>query len=81
MYLTVQLDLRGMKTSSGVSLDTNHQVHRYILDEAKVGLVPFPYFGASETSNWYRLSVGTCHAGDVEEIISSLEKALSRLRS
>ena len=81
MYLTVQLDLLGMKTSSGVSLDTNHQVHRYILDEAKVGLVPFPYFGATETSNWYRLSVGTCHAGEVEEIISSLEKALSKLSS
>ncbi len=79
IYLTVQLDLRGKKTASNERLNSNHAVHRYILEEAKVGLVPFHYFGASEESNWYRLSVGTCSLEEVPEIIASLEKALSGL--
>jgi len=81
MYLTVQLDLKGLKTAGGEVLDTNHAVHRYILDEAKVGLVPFSYFGASEESSWYRLSVGTCRLQDVEVIMSNLQAALSMLKS
>ncbi len=81
MYLTVQLDLKGLITADGKVLDTNHAVHRYILDEAKVGLVPFSYFGASEESSWYRLSVGTCRLQDVEVIMSNLQAAISKLRT
>lgn len=79
MYLTVELDLVGKKTDDGVELQNSSEVHRYVLDEAKVGLVPFSYFGASEDSNWYRLSVGTCRLAEVPEIIASLEKALAKL--
>jgi aspartate aminotransferase len=79
LYLTVQLDLVGKNTQSGILLDSNAAVHKYILDEAKVGLVPFPYFGASEESNWYRLSVGTCRLEDVEGAMSNLEQAHSKL--
>ena len=79
IYLTVQLDLRGMKRPDGKVLSTNHHVHRYILDEAKVGLVPMSYFGASPESSWYRLSVGTCRMEEVEVIISALEEALRKL--
>ena len=80
MYLTVKLDLKGKTTADGKQLDSQSAVHRYILDEAKVGLVPFSYFGASENSPWYRLSVGTCRLPEVEEIISSLGEALRKLR-
>lgn len=79
MYLTVKFDLLGAVTPSGKTLDTNHAVHRYILDEAKVGLVPFSYFGASKNSPWYRLSVGTCRLDEVEKVLNNLEAALQRL--
>lgn len=79
IYLTVQLDLRGQRKPGGELLATNPEVHRYILDDAKVGLVPMSYFGASEESSWYRLSVGTCRMEEVEVIISALEGALGRL--
>jgi len=79
IYLTVNLDLRGTATPDGQRLTTNQDVHRYLLDEAKIGLVPMSYFGASEESSWYRLSVGTCRMDEVEIIISQLEKSLSRL--
>ena len=80
IYLTVQLELAGSVTEDGTVLETNHQVHRYILDEAKVGLVPFGYFGASEDSTWYRLSVGTCRLEEVELIMTNLENALEKLK-
>lgn len=79
IYLTVQMDLKGAKTASGQVLESNAAVHRYILDEAKVGILPFSYFGTSEESNWYRLSVGTCKLEEVEEIMSNLETALGKL--
>ncbi|RMF61431.1 MAG: aminotransferase class I/II-fold pyridoxal phosphate-dependent enzyme [Calditrichaeota bacterium] len=80
MYLTVQLDLVGATTSDGTRLESNEAVHRYILDEAKIGLVPFSYFGASRESNWYRLSVGTCALEEVSEILTNLENALNKLQ-
>ncbi len=80
IYLTVKLDLVGARTAEGQTLSTNAEVHRYILNEARVGLVPFSYFGASPESPWYRLSVGTCRLEEVEVIMSSLEAALERLQ-
>ncbi|MGZ3866551.1 MAG: pyridoxal phosphate-dependent aminotransferase [Bacteroidia bacterium] len=79
LYLTIQFALHGMKTADGKVLQTTKDVTKYILDEAKVAVVPFYAFGASEDSNWYRLSVGTCKAEDIEGVISNLRAALKKL--
>ncbi len=79
MYLTVQFDLVGKTTADGRRLNTSNDVHRYILDEAKVGFVPFSYFGASEDSTWYRLAVGTCTVDQIDDIMDSIEAALKKL--
>lgn len=79
IYLTIQFALHGMKTADGKVLGTTKDVTKYILDEAKVAVVPFYAFGASENSSWYRLSVGTCQAEDVEGVISNLRAALKKL--
>lgn len=79
IYLTVQFALHGQKTAEGKILNTTSEVTKYILDEAKVAIVPFYAFGASTDSSWYRLSVGTCRLEDVQGVIDSLRKALSKL--
>lgn len=79
IYLTVQFALHGQKTADGKVLETTKDVTKYILDEAKLAVVPFYAFGSSHDSSWYRLSVGTCKLEEVEAIIGSLEKALSKL--
>ncbi len=79
IYLTIKLSLQGQKTSDGTMLTSTKEVTRYILNEAKVAVVPFNAFGASSDSNWYRLSVGTCKLEDVDAIIQGLETALSKL--
>jgi len=79
LYLTIQFSLHGMKTVDGKTLATTKDVTKYILDEAKIAVVPFYAFGASENSSWYRLSVGTCKIEDVEGVINNLRSALKKL--
>ncbi len=80
IYLTVQFNLFGKKTADGTELKTTPQITQYLLDDAKVGLVPFTAFGTNENPSWYRLSVGTCTVEEVSEIINNLEKSLSKLK-
>ena len=79
IYLTVQLDLKGAKKSDGSILESNQAVHRYIFEAAKVGVLHFSYFGTSESSTWYRISVGTCKPDDVSEVMTNLENTLATL--
>lgn len=79
IYLTVQFALHGMKKENGEVLNTTKDITKYILEEAKVAIVPFYAFGDSEDSTWYRLSVGTCRVEDVDKVIESLRYALGKL--
>ncbi len=80
IYLTVMLNLTGKKTSDGETLINQSDVTGYILSEAKLALVPFYAFGAAKESPWYRLSVGTCHVEEINEMFEKLEKALTKLK-
>ncbi|MEO7210484.1 MAG: aminotransferase class I/II-fold pyridoxal phosphate-dependent enzyme [Chitinophagaceae bacterium] len=78
IYLTIKLDLVGKKAGDK-KLETQRDVTSYILDEAKLAVVPFYAFGADEHSPWYRLSVGTCKLEDLNGLFSKLEAALGKL--
>lgn len=80
MYLTVKIDLTGMVTSNEVHLKDQAAVTQYLLEEAKLALVPFNCFGAKANSPWYRLSVGTCRKEDIEPMLRQLKSALEKLR-
>lgn len=79
IYLTVQFNLHGQKTANGTVLATTKDITKYLLDEAKLAIVPFSAFGASADSSWYRLSVGTCKIEDVDGAMANLKSALSKL--
>ncbi len=79
IYLTIKLDLVG-KNAGDKKLATQRDVTSYILDEAKLAVVPFYAFGADEHSPWYRLSVGTCRLEDLNGLFSKLEAALAKLK-
>ncbi len=79
IYLTIQIDLVGQKKKDGKLLETQSDVTAYLLDEAKLAVVPFYCFGASRNSSWYRLSVGTCKKEEISEMLGKLELALSQL--
>ncbi len=79
IYLPIKIDLIGKKTAEGKILETQSEVTDYILNEAKLAIVPFYAFGSSRSSAWYRLSVGTCKKEQIEEMIQKLKEALSKL--
>lgn len=80
IYLTIKIDLAGKKTADGKLLENQSDVTDYILNEAKLAVVPFYAFGASRNSAWYRLSVGTCKKEEIDEMISMLGKALRKIK-
>ena len=77
IYLTIQVDLVG-KTASGIKMETQADVTAYLLNEAKLAVVPFYAFGASHNSSWYRLSVGTCKKEEIDEMLGMLKAALQK---
>lgn len=80
IYLTVEIDILGKIKPDGSKINDTKDATKYLLDEAKIGLVPFTAFGSFENPTWYRLSVGTCHLSDVEEVEINLFNALSKLK-
>lgn len=79
IYLTVQINLAGRSTQSGQLLENQAAVTDFILNEAKLALVPFGIFGAGKENNWYRLSVGTCRKQDIDTVVAKLREALQKI--
>lgn len=80
IYLTVQFNLVGKRTPDGKVLALQEEVTKYILDNAKLAIVPFSYFGAKKESNWYRISVGCCKKEEIPEMFQMLRVALQQLQ-
>ena len=79
IYLTVQIDLAG-KNVGGKTLFSQADVTEFILNEAKLALVPFTCFGAKADNSWYRLSVGCCKKEEIEGMIKKLKNALMKIK-
>lgn len=80
IYLTIKIDLVGKKPAGGEALKTQADVTSYLLQHAKLAIVPFYAFGAPKNSPWYRLSVGTCKKEEIGEVIGKLREALQQLQ-
>jgi aspartate aminotransferase len=80
IYLTVEFALKGKTMRGGKKLETTKDITHYLLHEAKLAIVPFYAFGSPDSSDWYRISVGTCKLGEVNEVIASLRVALGNLQ-
>lgn len=78
IYLTIKIDLAGRETD-GKQLANQAEVTEYLLNEAKLAIVPFYAFGANKQSPWYRLSIGTCKKEEIAEMLGMLEGALQKL--
>lgn len=80
IYLTVKLDLLDTNTGKNNGLKSIGDVSAHLLKEAQLAIVPFKAFGASETSPWFRISVGTCKLEELDEMLDKLETVLNKLK-
>jgi len=79
IFLTVKIDLIGLKKEDGTVISSTKDITDFLIEDAKIALVPFSSFGASADSTWYRVSVGTCTVEQINEIMENLREALSKL--
>jgi len=79
MYLTIRFSLKGKKYGDH-EIKSTPDTTAYLLEHASLAIVPFAAFGADKESEWYRLSVGTCHLDSIPEMFSNLRKALDELK-
>lgn len=80
IYLTIKIDLAGHTLEDGIVLQTQADVTSFLIKYANLAVVPFYAFGASRSSPWYRLSVGTCRKEEIGEMLDKLRTALEKLR-
>ncbi len=80
IYLSVKIDILGRETANGKVLASDGDVQQYLMDVARIGVLPFSWSGALSHGNWFRISVGTCDTGDIEPVIAGLESALAALK-
>ena len=78
IYLSVKIDILGRR-ARGQTLTDDAAVQDYLLNHAKIGILPFSWFGAKNYANWFRLSIGACRREDIAAIMASLETALDDL--
>ncbi len=76
IYLTTRIHPFGKRTANGAVLSTNEEIRRWILDAARIGVVPFQAFGVPEESGWFRLSVGAVSEAEIAEALPRLQQAL-----
>ena len=67
------------RSQNGEILKTQADVTQYLLESAKLAIVPFYAFGASPDSPWYRLSIGTCRKEEIPVFLDQLKNALLAL--
>lgn len=79
IYLTVKIDAAGKTTPGGQLLSSQTDVTAFLLDAAGLALVPFYAFGASTSSPWYRMSIGTCKKEEIAAMLHQLRNALAPL--
>ena len=79
IYLTIKFDLAGKITPEGKKIENQADVTTYLLNEARLAIVPFYAFGTNRNSPWYRLSVGTCKKEEIPQMLNQLKNALQKL--
>lgn len=80
IYLTARIDVIGKTTPAGTVLHTNKDITSYLIQEAKLAVVPFGAFGTSDASVWFRMSVGGASLESIQAALPRLREALQALK-
>jgi aspartate aminotransferase len=80
IYLTVRVHPFGRRTPEGKVLENNEDVRKYLLDAARVAVVPFQAFGTGDAGQgWFRLSVGAVSEREIADALPRVADALRAL--
>ena len=80
IYLSVRCNLVGKVLPDGTTITTNEQIRQYLLQDARVAVVPFRAFGLEGETGWFRMSIGAVGQDALEGAMQRLEDSIRRLR-
>ena len=75
----MKVALKGKVTAEGKTLRDARDTAAYLLETGGIALVPFYAFGSDDTSDWFRLSVGTATMEGIEDALERLRACLEAL--
>lgn len=75
IYLSARFDLIG-RTVGGQALQTNEDIRRWLLEGARIAVVPFQAFGLQRDDGWMRLSVGAVSVDAIRQGMARLRKLI-----
>ena len=76
IYLSIRFALHGSTAPDGTLLDSNEAIRRYLLHAAGIAVVPFQAFGLEDETGWFRMSVGTVSAEELDGAMDRLRGAI-----
>ena len=79
IYLAVKLDLIGLRTKEGLKINTTDNIKDYLLQSAKVAIIPFYLFGTPKQLPWFRLAVSGCSINEATTAAANLVEAITKL--
>ena len=79
IYLSARFNLFGRKVR-GVTVATNDEIRRLLLEGAGLAVVPFQAFGLKGDTGWFRLSVGAVSMADIDAALPRLRGLLAEAR-
>jgi len=81
IYLSVRLDLVGRDCPTdgptGGKFESNEDIRRYLLEAARVAVVPFRAFGMEGESGWFRMSIGAVGVTELRAAMARLAEAVA----
>ncbi len=80
IYLSARFPIAGMLRADGSRIADDEAARRWLLETARVAVVPFRAFGARDESGWFRMSVGATSPEEIAEMLPRLRAALEGLR-
>jgi len=79
IYLAVKINLIGMKTKQNQVLYNADDILYYLMDIAKIAIVPFHFFGMDKITPWFRVAVGTCSIKEVKIAANNMQITIKNL--
>jgi len=76
IYLSIRVNLIGRGKPGGGEFTTNEEIREYLLQEARIAVVPFRAFGLEGENGWLRMSVGAVGVDELGEALGRLEAAV-----
>ncbi|MDQ6831223.1 MAG: aminotransferase class I/II-fold pyridoxal phosphate-dependent enzyme, partial [Gemmatimonadota bacterium] len=80
IYLSAYFALNGGRLENGMVLRSSEDIRSFLLDRARLAVVPFDAFGTRDAAGWYRLSVGAVSPAEISAMLPRLREALQSVK-